>query len=348
MEKNLIIAAFLNILLIVSCTQTGQDSMESGKLERIEPVRTLKLDFQTIARTVDYTSTLQALEEIHLAPSSPGRIEQIFAEVGTRVRKDDILVQMDRIQLHQAEIQLRTLEIDYKRFDTLKKAGSIAQQQYDQLESQLEIARNNVNFYRENTSLRAPFSGVVSGKYFEPGEMFLGSPNPQIGKAAIVSLVIIDRLKILVPVSERFFPHIQVDQEALIVSDIYPDRVFTGRVFRIHPTIDRTSRTFNVEISLDNTEGILRPGMFCRVRLDIDVVQAMLVPAIAVLKLQGSNERYLFSERDGRARRISVIIGNRYDDQVEVISGELQQGDHVIVSGQARLLDGMPVSVIID
>lgn len=330
----------------ISCSQSSSDQSANQTAARVEPVRTMILDYQTIARSVEYTATLQAYEEIHMAPASPGRIEKIFVEVGNRVNKGDLLVQMDRTQLHQAEVQLRTLQADFRRFDTLQKVGSIAQQQYDQLKSQLEILQANVDFLRENTKLQAPFNGVVSGKYFESGEMFSGAPNTMVGKAAIISLVQIDRLKAVVPVSERYFPMVKMGMEAVVSSDIYPGRVFTGRIFRIHPTVDAASRTFNVEIVIENRDGALRPGMFIRASFDIDQVEAMVLPAIAVLKLQGSNDRYLFVEENGKARRIPVTVGKRFDDNVEVISDQLKKGDRVIVSGQARLLDGVAVEVI--
>jgi membrane fusion protein, multidrug efflux system len=347
MMKRVYFAALTALILTVSsCIPRDQEQTLSDTPQRVEPVQVITLDYQTIARTVDYTSTLMAWEELHLAPASPGRIEGIYVEVGNRVAKGDVLVQMDRTQLLQAEVQLVTLETDFKRMDTLQKVGSIPQQQYDQMKAQLDIARNNVAFLRENTQLQAPFSGVVSGKYFEPGEMFSGAPNPMVGKAAVLSLVQIDRLKTIVPVSERYFPMVKAGQEAAITLDLYPERVFAGNVFRIHPTIDPASRSFNVEIRLNNPENLLRPGMFCRVSLDIEEIQAILVPSIAVLKLQGSNERFLFIEENGVARRISVVMGRRYDDLVEVISEELKQGDQIIVSGQARLLNGMKVEVV--
>ncbi len=345
--KSLFITAFVALaLLIVSCSPAQKNQPAEEAAAQPEPVRVLTLDYQSIFRSVDYTASLQAWEEIHLAPAAPGRIDNITVEVGSHVNRGDLLVQMNRTQLHQAEVQLRTLEADFNRFDTLRKAGSIAQQQYDQISAQLDIARKNVAFLSENTQLRAPFSGVISGKYFEAGEMFSGAPNPLIGAAAIVTLIQLDRLKAIVPVSERFFPQIKSGMQASVTTDILPEQVFPGRVFRIHPTIDPLSRTFNVEVVIDNRDGNLRPGMFSRVSFDLEQVQAMLVPNIAVLKLQGSNERYLFKEENGLAVRVPVDLGARFDHKVEVISNQLQQGDRIVVSGQARLLDGVNVKVI--
>lgn len=345
MKKLMILGVAVVMMMAFGCKPGEPQTNTVVQEEKAEPVRTLTLDYQQIARTVEYSATLLAFQEIHLAPASPGRIEEIRVNIGDRVSKGQLLVQMDRTQLHQAEIQLRTLETDFRRLDTLRKTGSIAVQQYDQLKSQYEIARTNVSFLQENTKLTAPFSGVISGKYYEPGEMYSGAPSAPTGKSAILSIVQIDRLKVNVPISEKYFPLIRNGMEVLLRSDIYADKTFKGRIFNIYPTIDPSSRTFNVEVLVENTGALLRPGMFVRVDLDLDKVEAILLPAIAVLKLQGSNERYLFREEDGRARRVTVTIGKRYDDMIEVISDSLKQGDQVIVSGQARLLDGMKVSV---
>lgn len=338
--------AFGGLVLLMSCGTQNQSETAVPVVEKREAVRVQELQLQTITRSVEYPATLQGYEEIHLAPATPGRIDAIYAQVGDRVYRGVPLVEMDKTQLVQAQIQLRNIEADFRRLDTLAKVGSIAQQQYDQLETQYTVAKSNVEFLQRNTRLVAPFAGVISGRYFEPGEMFSGAPNTPVGKAAVLSLVQIDRLKALVALSENYFPSIAVGMEPKVSSDIYPDKSFTGRIYRIHPTIDPTSRTFNVEVLIDNREGLLRPGMFSRVILELGEEQALLLPSVAVLKMQGSNDRYLFVERDGVARRIAVNLGTRYNDNVEVISDALQVGDRVIVNGQARLLDGMAVDVV--
>jgi RND family efflux transporter MFP subunit len=203
-----------------------------------------------------------------------------------------------------------------------------------------------VEFLTGNTRLKAPFSGIISGKYFEPGEMYSGSPVATVGKAAILSLVQIDKLKLVIPVSEKYFPQIKTGMEATITCDIYPDRAFQGRISRVYPTIDPSSHSFSVEVVTVNSNGILRPGMFARVSFDLEEVEAVVLPALAVLKMQGSNERYLFIENKGKAERIPVTIGARYDDQIEVLSDRLKAGDRVIISGQSRLLQGVAVQVV--
>jgi membrane fusion protein, multidrug efflux system len=334
------------MVLAVSCSGPAEDEGSAMEADKTENVRVMELQQREVARTVDYTGTLLAWEEFHVAPAQPGRIALIPVEVGTRVKKGAILAEMDKTQLRQAELQLANLRTDFNRLDTLRKTGSIAKQQYDQIKTQYEITQSNVSFLKENAVLKAPFAGVISGKYYEQGEIYSGAPNPMTGKAAIVSLVQIDRLKITVPVSEQFFPNIKTGMSAKIVTDIYPNKVFTGNIFNIHPTIDPATRTFNIEISVSNAGNLLRPGMFCRVSLDLLRVEALLLPANAVLKMQGSNDRFLFVEENGIAVRVPVTLGRRYDDLVEVFSERLNKGDRVIVSGQPRLLDGVKVNVV--
>lgn len=313
--------------------------------DEVEPVRVMELDYSLIARGVTYTAHLQAYDEVHLAPASPGRVEKIHVDIGSRVSKGQLLVEMDRTQLHQAKVQLQNIETDYRRLDTLRKAGSVSRQQYDQVRTQYELARSNVEFLRENTRLLAPFQATVSERYFENGEMFSGAPNTTAGKAAVLSLVSIDRLKAIVHVAERYFPYIQQGMEVQIRTDVYPGVKFMGEVSRIYPTIDPATRSFRLEILVPNREEKLRPGMFARASMALEEVEAFVVPSLAVLKLQGSNERYIFLEEEGQARRVVVEIGERYDDKVELVSEEVSPGDRLIVAGQARLLDGVAVRV---
>ncbi len=326
--------------------QAENDSTSIGS--KVEKVKIIILQPQVIGKTIEYSSTLKAFEEVHLVPASPGKINQILVEVGSRVKKGDLLISMDQTQLLQSMLQLKNLETDYKRFDTLQKVGSITQQQFDQIKTQYEITKANVDFLRKNAQLRAPFDGIISGKYYEEGEMYSGAPNTLVGKAAIVSIVQINQLKALISVPETYFPLVNIGMKAEITCDIYPGQKYVGNILRIYPTIDPASHSFQVEMKVSNSNEKLRPGMFCRVVLELGEARALVVPALTVLKMQGSNERYLFIEKDGIAKRIVVKLGKRFDDLVEVESAELHEGDHLIIFGQSRLLNGISVEVLSD
>jgi RND family efflux transporter MFP subunit len=327
----------------VSCGSQKADPKETlTETAKVEKVGIITLSEQTVEREVDYPCTLQPFEENYLAPAAAGRIEKIYVEVGSQVRQGQLIAQMDRTQLIQAETQLKTLELDYRRLDTLARLGSVAKQQYDQIKGQYDIAMTNVAFLRENTRLTAPFAGVIADKYFEDGELYSGTPNSTAGKAAIVHLIQINYLKALVSIPEQYFPKVSLGMRVKVHTDIYADETFDGTVFSIHPTIDAGSHTFVVEVKIPNGGGKLRPGMYTHVVLELGKERTFVVPAGAVLKLQGSNERYLFTVEDGKARRIPVQLGARYNENVEVI-GDIKAGDRLVVKGQARLFDGSPV-----
>lgn len=346
-KKFYVLGTAISALILLSCSRESRNDQTTDlESPRKEVVKVMELQNTKIARTIEYPATLEASEEVYLAPASPGRIEKIHAEVGDKVTKGAQLVEMDHTQLRQAEIQLKNLETDFRRLDTLAKYGSIAQQQYDQLQAQYEVAKSNVEFLAENVSLSAPFNGLISGRYYEAGEMYSGAPNTPAGKAAVLSLVQIDRLKAMVSVSEGYYPNLKKGMDTDIRIDVYPNQPFKGRVDRIHPVINPANRTFNVEVMIDNRNDLLRPGMFARISFNMDEEEAILLPSMAVLKLQGSNDRYLFVDDNGTARRITVTIGKRYNDQIEVFSDDLNPGDRVIVTGQSRLLDGMQIEVV--
>jgi membrane fusion protein (multidrug efflux system) len=350
MKRNLYYLTILSLLL-AGCSagtkesgkenNTAQDTLAALPAGAEQIVETLVLEKQIISRTIEY-------EENHLVPSSPGRIEKIYVEISDRVQKGDLLVQMDRTQLHQAEIQLKSVENDFRRLDTLNKVGSISEQQYEQMKAQYDIAVSNMKFLQENTVLRAPFAGVISGKYYEDGEFYSGAPTTLTGKAAIVSLVQINPLKAEVSISEKYFPMIRMGMDATVTCDIYPGKTFPGKVMMVYPTVDPATRSFTAEIKISNDRILLRPGMFSRVTMDLGEEMALVLPSVSVMKLQGSNERYVFVEENGTARRIIVQIGKRFDDKIEVLSDELSVGSHLIVKGQARLIDGDRVKVVSD
>jgi membrane fusion protein, multidrug efflux system len=341
---------FLSALGATGCSSktdtAAKENASQAAYVKTEKVKVMTLEPQVIGKNIEYTSTLKAFEEVHLVPSTPGRIDNIYVEVGSRVHKGDLLVQMDQTQLRQAEIQLKNLETDYNRLDTLQKVGSITRQQFDQVSTQYEIARSNVDFLKENTRLIAPFNGVISGKYFEDGEMYSGAPTTAAGKAAIISVVQISPLKAIINIPETYYPLVNEGMGTQILCDIYPGEAYTGNIIRKYPTIDVYTHSFQVEIRIENPGEKLRPGMFARVSLQLGEVKALVVPALAVLKMQGSNERYVFLEKDGQAKRVSVTLGQRFDDKVEVISSELKEGDQLIIAGQSRLIDQVPVEIV--
>ena len=167
----------LSGLLIWACSANKEKSdttvsTTSSTDRGIIPVKVMPLAKSKISRTIDYTATILPFEEVNMAPSTPGRVDKIYVEVGDRVAKGDQLFLMDRTQLYQLKLQMASLEKDLSRLDTLLKSGSAKQQQYDQMKTQYDVTKTNVVFMEENTLLKAPYTGILTGKYFEDGEMY--------------------------------------------------------------------------------------------------------------------------------------------------------------------------------
>ena len=344
MIKNLILST-IAIAALASCSgDKTKTEKQTATVEAI-PVKVLKLEPTTIATTLDYTANLQADEEVYYAPASAGRIEKIHVEVGDRIKKGQLLVEMDRTNLIQAQAELTNIETEYNRAKMLKKTGSISQQNYDAAVTQYEVAKANVEFLKENTKMLAPFDGIVTGKYYEDKELYTGAAAGGASKPSVIAIQKINPMKAYVNLSEQYYLSVKKGTRVEMKSEIYPDRVFEGKVSIVYPTIDATTRTFTVEIQLPNKDEALRPGMYGTINFFIGETNTMVVPAIAVLKLQGSNDRYLFLNDNGRAKRVSVTLGRRFEDKIEVFSDQIKPGTELVVVGQGRLVDGSPLNI---
>lgn len=325
--------------------ESAEQALDSTKVETAKVVKTSFLEPQKITRSQEYSSTLEANEQVHLVPTMPGRVNKIRVEVGTRVSAGQILVEMDQTNLFQAKVQLANLKTEMNRMTILLKSGSVSQQSYDQVKAQYDVAQSSVDNLQSNTYIKAPFSGVISGKYLEEGEFYSGSPVASIGKAAILSLVQINKLKAFIDVPETYYPKVKNGETLNVMCDIYPEMNITATIKRIYPTIDASTHTFKAELSIPNQSEKLKPGMFCRINLSLGEVEALLVPAVVVLKTQGSNERYVYLNNNGVAKKIVVQLGKRINEKVEIISPEIKAGDELVTTGQGKLKTGDKLNV---
>jgi len=343
-------AILISGLILSSCSSKKNPEAAEGASLASEkaaiPVKAITLAKTKIARTIDYTATILPFEEVNMAPSTPGRIEKIYVEEGDRVSRGEDLFLMDRTQLFQQKVQLASLEKDLTRLDTLLRSGSARQQQYDQMKTQYDVTKTNVEFMEANTLLKAPFSGIVTGKYFENGEMYSGTPTTTSGRSAVVTIMQINPLKVDVGITEQYYPLIRKGMKAEITADVYPGERFIGNVFRIAPTINPATRSFIAEIEVPNRNELLKPGMFVRVSMDLGEVETFVVPASAVLLQEGTNVRYVFVNENGIAIRMEVVLGKRFNDQLEIISDNLKVGDKLVSEGQSRLLNNDRIEIV--
>lgn len=334
--------AILFTLAFISCQPSGSDS--EGSEDTAVRVRVETIQYHTVANNLEFTGVVQPYEEAHIAPAVPARINRIHVDVGDKVSRGQLLVEMDNTQLFQAQVQLDNMKTELARLDTLLKAGAVTQQAYDQLKTQYQVAQSNIENLSTHTQVRSTLNGVVTARFFSEGEMFTGTPSPA-GKPAIVSINQVRPVKITVGVSERFLPNVKLGLPAEVRTDVFPGRIFEGKVSRIFPTIDRATGTFRVEIVVDNQDESLRPGMFARAVLNLGEQEALLLPALSVLKQTGSNERFVFVVENNVAQRRTVEPGRKFDEKLEILSG-VNPGETLVTTGQHNLIQGSGITIV--
>lgn len=296
----------------------------------------------TMADTRSYTATVQPWEIAHISGISGTIIDSIHVREGDRVNQGQLVAEMYDSDLRQAQVELRTARAELERTERLVEVGSVAGQQFEQVQAQYETAENTVEMLRKNTRLTSPIDGVVTDKYFVAGEQFAASAETP----AVVTVQQIDPLKVTVDVSERHFRAVTPDMEVSLRLDAHGSRQFDAVVDRIHPTVNPDSRTFRVDVRLDNPDGEISPGMSGRVTMELGEVTGIFVPRSALKSEPGSDRHFAYVVDDtDTARRVDVEVGERINQYRRVIDG-IDTDDRVILEGTRQLIDGTPVRIV--
>ena len=333
--KKMVLFAAVASMMLVGCKK--QDAaIVTEEEQAAEPVEVTVLQSREIQREISLSSNLQGYETVNIAPSLTGKIEHIYTEVGTRVRKGDSLVRMDQQQYNTTKLVYSNLLVEMKRVEGLIQTGSVSQQTYDQTKLQLDQTKENLDFLTKNTFVRAPFSGVISAKNYEDGELYSGQP--------ILVLTQIDRLKALIAIPESYIPQVKTGMKLTLRSDVYPDKEFPATIEIVYPTVDATSHTFQAKVVMQNNGGLLRPGMYVTAELDARQVNGVAVPTEAVVYRNGSNAVWIVDE-EGKASRKLVKLGIQTKDFIQIAEG-LEGNESVIVEGMSRMNDGDKVLVV--
>jgi len=331
MKKIMYVAAAVLVLAGCAKQTTTQEQ------ERVEVVKTITLQPRKVQRQLTISTNLQGYETVNVSPSVTGRIEHIYVEVGDEIRKGDSLVRMDQTQYQTAKLQMANLETEMVRMNALIESGSVSQQAYDQTKLGHDQAKENLAFLKKNTYYRSPFNGVVSAKNNEDGELYGGTP--------ILTITQVNRLKALIAIPESYIPKVKVGMKLTLTSEIYPDKTFPAFIEIVYPTVDASTHTFQCKIQIPNANRLLRPGMYVTTTLGLGEENAIVVPYQTVEKLVGANDRYVFLNNEGRAQRVPVTLGQRFDEDVEIIAPEIVAGAEYVVQGQHRLVDGVKLEV---
>ena len=343
MNKHILMSAALCALLCASCGPRGNTSSPAFPPMGVDPNATPVVTVtaaarQEVAQDAVYSATVQANAVNNIAPLTSGRIQKLNVEVGDFVSAGQVLAEMDRVQLDQAELRLRNDETELARVKQLFAEGGVSQSDYEALELAYKVAKSSYDNLLENTILRTPVSGVVSARNYDRGDLFaMAQP--------IYTVQQISPVKLLVPISETDYTRVKRGDKVSLTADALPGRSFSGSIVRLYPTMDAASHTFNAEVRVANANRELRPGMYARVTVDFGARQSIVVPDVAVLKQQGSGQRTVFVlQPDNTAEMRLVTVGRHFGTSYEILSG-LEEGEQVLTGGHTNLKAGDKVEV---
>jgi membrane fusion protein (multidrug efflux system) len=307
------------------------------------PVEVVKVATASLPQSITTVGSLRSDESVTIRPEVAGRISAINFQEGQRVAKGAVLLRLDpsinEAEVLQARANLKLARSKYERAVDLSKSNFISGQARDEAENNLRVAEAAVALVEARlakTEIRAPFTGVIGLRSVSIGDYVKEG-------ADIVNLESIDLLKVDFRVPEVYMRQVKAGQPLQVALDAYPGKTFEGRVFAVNPLLDAAGRAVVIRAQVKNADASLRPGMFARVRLiTSESTDSLVVPEQALVP-QGS-EQFVFKVVDGRAVRAKVEVGQRRDGKVEMVSG-VTAGEVVVVSGQQRLRDGVPVAV---
>lgn len=335
------------LLMLNSC---NKDNQSAGTEEELPVVKVEKVFSHDVEQIGTYTATVEPELINNISSSTPNRIKEIFVDEGFLVAKgqkiailDDVNITTYETQVANAKASLANIQDNYNRALKLYEIGGGTKQNVDAMQLQLTNAQNTLasaertlKNVMENTVLTSPINGIVTARNYDPGDM--------TGTLPIVTVAQVNPVKIVINVPESELSRVVKGMPAHITFDTYGDEDFTGTVNMVSPTVDTNTRTFGVEIGLNNSEGKILPGMFGRVKLQLGQANHVVVPDRAVVKQPGSGNQFIYVYHNGKVSYNKVELGQRINNTYELLSG-VEPGDTVVTTGQARLADGVEVKL---
>jgi membrane fusion protein (multidrug efflux system) len=335
-------------------SNTPPAAIEERKVEVIEVVPS------SISYTVSAVGSLKTLEDVTISPKKAGIIEKIFVKEGDRVKKGQILVQLDPVdaklqvdmseaRVKEAEASLETNRTTLSRYQKLFETKVIPQQTYDDLhlkvkldEARLTLAKAELNLAKQNLldhQIVSPIEGVVNVKIAALGEHVNVAPKDEILK-----IVQMDPLELEFYVPENWATMVRLGSRVGFTVKAFSEERFSATLQFISPTADPSTRNVRMKALVQNPHHRLKPGFFTEVSIPTGTnPNAFLIPETALLSEEG--KFFVFLIQDGVARRREVETGMRREGQVELVKG-IQKGQQVVTAGHEQLNDGMKVEII--
>lgn len=355
----------------ITTAQVGRLSggtVVSGKLEALNSANVVpKIAGRVATVTVDVGSEVAGGDLLlSLDAADLEALVELNAAQLEKARNSDLPAQKNSAEFNLAnsEALFKTCEADYERYKQLFSSGSVSSQQFEQVEKQylqakasyesaqkaLEILVNatipeTIRQYEAqlkkaradfaNAEVRAPFSGVITAKNINPGEMV--SPT-----VPVISIVNLDTVAVQANVGEDQVNAIQVGQKLMVKVSSVREEPFTGTVTNIAQAASSATKAYPVKIVIENPQHILKPGMFAEVTLNTSDEEGVIIPEEALA--QDENGSFVWVVDSGRAARRGVEAGHS-DGRYVIIKSGLSEGETIAATGIDALQDGMEVTV---
>jgi membrane fusion protein (multidrug efflux system) len=302
--------------------------------------------------TLNLIGTTMAVQGVTVSADLPGTVDRISFDSGKSVREGDVLVQLDtrqeQAQLAAAEAQRDLDRINFARTKNLVDQGVISRMEYDRATAEQKQSDAKVGEIRATIArktIRAPFSGILGIRQVNLGQ-YLSAGN------AIVPLQSLNPIYVNFGVPQDTASQVQVGRKLRITSGELAGAAFTGRITAINSVVDEATRNIQVQATVENPAGKLRPGMFVQVEASLGADRSVIaLPATAINYAPYGDSVFVVADlKDPNgnvyrgARQQFVKVDRGRGDQVAVISG-VNPGDEVVTSGVFKLLPNAAVSV---
>lgn len=356
-------------LLVVSLTACGQKAPVEVLSDAIA-VEVWTVETKSLERHTSFSATATAMREVNLVAGLSGEVIEKLVNVGEAVEKDQVLLKLDTENvaraMEQAKSAYNLARVNYDsavsrhedavtnlaRNQQLYLEGAISKSQLEQLESaasdfsvdgarlqleQAKLAYESAVSTSDGAGIKAPFKGVIA------------TLNPDVGSvvapgAPIGTLVDLESLKLEFHVSEQLINQITFDTPVTLSFPAQADVTIEGKISAVSPVADPMSKLYAVEVQFQNPSGVIRPGMFASVDLNLtDEAAKVLVPYDAVL--YSEEGYYVYIVKDDAPVMQLVTLGQDNGIDIEIIEG-LQVGDQLIVKGQAYVKQDSTLNIV--
>ena len=311
----------------------------------------------TLTKYFNYKGTVSAWKTANIAPDASGRVGRILKKQGDKVGQGELLATLDMTSLELMQKQARAAmavaqtayqnaRLNAERMKKMLENNAISQMQYentqlalDAADTQAKSAKANldlVDYTAKNAYMKAPFAGIIAAKNMEEGDMI----NPMMGMGqSILTLMDLSKVKITVDVPAEEIEKIGIGQKCLVKISSRADEVFMGEVYSKNLAADPLSKTFKVELKIDNPEMKIKAGVYADISIEyLRKENVYLLPLSALL----AGDKEVMLNENGIARKRAIGVGLKDDKNFEVTSG-VRPDELVLTEGSYDLKDGTAI-----